>query len=361
MKEIQGVLLLPVEVLSVYVMPHLDVRDMQALDTAYTAAKDRSHLKHMWRRMANCSLPPISWQHALPSLVWLRNNAFSVDSLVFNAIKQQTYNLETITYLAANFSTLQQLRFVGDSQYSGLWFHDRHLKLIAQGCSHLQTLVAPETSVTEEGLIFFFQRCHDLRQVVLNSNISFRRSLEVLCASCPHLTHIDISKAYKLSPTSFHAIVAAYPYLHTLKIISNHVTQGSGQLIAASCKQLRVFHCSRLRTRDIGLEAIWEANRHLSDVDISFNRVVTNSDILHLVQCCPSIEILNIRMCNNISDSALMAIAQHCHLLTSIDLEFCLKITYKGVIAIVQRCSNLSPKVKRQLPFQVHIQHFTSK
>lgn len=307
----------------------LSIRDLQCFDAAHTSHSVRCKLRCLWESYVyNCPQEPLD----LTDLQWLVRRgvtvygfavAFPVASppeVLISSLKHCIISLEYDTIVLTN-DTLVQL---------------------AHNCPQLEILDLPRGKYSDIGVMALAQHCHSLRAIHLQSRDISDAAIEALCQQCPHMRQISFSDCAQLTDNALISIASSYPQLYSLDMSKCSFSDASLTALANQChvlKALTVANCP-LITRSGHLN-ICVANPNLVKLDLCSNRIVTDSDIMQLIDICPYLQVLTLFSCPCISDTAIICVAHRCTGLQSLTVAYCGDITDASLLAIGQHVHQL--------------------
>ncbi|CAG8556392.1 17350_t:CDS:1 [Funneliformis caledonium] len=169
-----------------------------------------------------------------------------------------------------------------------------------------------------------------------------------VCKSWNHIVTPFLYKSPQICHLSQNFPIKKYgPLIRMLDLSTghDHVTDGTIQLIAMSCPNLRRINLSRCsHISDASLEAL--AKNSCSSSLISINlcgcRKITDLGLKYLSKSCHSLTSLSMADCGKISDKGVIFIARSCPRLRQIRLSDCPRVTEQSIEVLVQNCTRLS-------------------
>ncbi|CAN6563924.1 unnamed protein product [Malus baccata var. baccata] len=70
-------------------------------------------------------------------------------------------------------------------------------------------------------------------------------------------------------------------------------------------------------------------------------RHCSNQSLSHVAQGCPSLEVLSIKSCPNVTDSSMADIAVGCPMIRELDISYCHEVSHESLVLIGRNCQNL--------------------
>ena len=131
---------------------------------------------------------------------------------------------------------------------------------IANSFPHLQSINIRNCSFTDDAMIVFADKCHELQTIIANT--------------CSNIT-----------ATGLQALVAANPHITTLRISHN-------AFVSDDC----IIHLAQY--------CHW-----LEKIDISWCAQATDDAVLSLARSCTKLTDLDLRFCTNLTDTSMIALA----------------------------------------------------
>uniref|UniRef100_A0A915KXR5 Uncharacterized protein n=1 Tax=Romanomermis culicivorax TaxID=13658 RepID=A0A915KXR5_ROMCU len=195
-------------------------------------------------------------------------------------------------------------------------------------CKIYVNFVDDFTLMNEDSLLYLFTNLGDRILSLTNVNASFfRQSSSLICEFCINLKELSIvrpqgSTALQSSSTTglyllpvFQEPARAYKITH-LHLGLENLSQSLLLAIAENCRNLKTLDLAYCRTLD----------------DIILTKMTEH--------CGKTLKILDISLCNSVTDDGILTVAQKCPNLEEIML-FQTKIGDKAVLALAMRCTKL--------------------
>lgn len=217
---------LPSEVLCDAILPHLQVRDLQALDTAISAKLHRMTLRKLWKSYEYLSLHDVL---LVKDIQWLVNSGVNMVGI------STDYNFLVLALIVTRMPKLKQLKFYG--------FHrsdlNDFLQQLGVSCPHLEVLSVARVGCSDVTLQSLAQSCQNLHTLHIQSNNVTDAGIQIMCNTCSNIRNIDLSFCKNLSDASLMSIADRYPNLQSIAIKETAFTDNALRYLAARCHQLQ--------------------------------------------------------------------------------------------------------------------------
>ncbi|KAG0246587.1 hypothetical protein B0O80DRAFT_531934 [Mortierella sp. GBAus27b] len=206
--------------------------------------------------------------------------------------------------------------------------------------------------VSDKFLALLLPATPNLEQLVIDSPKQLSdASLVTLSLACPRLRHLELVACPRISDAGLHSVVTHCHHIHTLVLTNNRLSDQFLAELAASptlSRTLRVLNLSNaghsITEQNPGLASIAVSCPNLVHLDISrLSEAMVTDDFLGLLTCAPTLQVLNIAYCQEITDKGLTHIANSCPNLRDLDVSALNLITSKGIAEVKRRC----PKLQR--------------
>ncbi|ERM95580.1 F-box/LRR-repeat protein 3 [Amborella trichopoda] len=187
---------------------------------------------------------------------------------------------------------------------------------ISQSCTRLSSLKMECCSlVSGEAFVLLGQRCHFLEEVDFTSNEIDDEGLKSL-SNCSELICLKIG-------------------------ICLNITDKGLSYVGSSCSKLRELDLYRsIGIADSGIAAIAHGCPSLEMINMSYCTEITNCSLISLSKC-QRLNVLEIRGCQHISSIGLSAIASGCRHLTKLDVKKCFSVDDSGIVPLARSSHNL--------------------
>lgn len=326
-----GLHALPIEVVCNHICPFLTIRDHQGFNSACSTKHLRAWLSSIYYHTSldNGSIVTFT------DLKWFHSVGVACVGIV--VVLDEDTAVNALSFIATHCPTLKQLKIKLDFRLShrpvcGVWVS------LFRSCFQLESLqISIGASITDADFSVLSQHCaklHTLRVACLRITDT---AVNALCVNCPHLLHIGLEYCSRLTDASLVAIADTYPKLQTLHISGCDFTEAGIAIIANNCHMLQSVKVSYMvNITSSGLAALWAANPNLIEVDLSDNYLLSDDDVVLLLQRCVNVRELDLSFCENLTDAAIIAVAERCPNLTSIDISACDNISDAALLSLGQ-------------------------
>eukprot|EP00744_Colponema_vietnamica_P010074 GILI01014263.1.p1 GENE.GILI01014263.1~~GILI01014263.1.p1 ORF type:complete len:569 (+),score=118.45 GILI01014263.1:51-1757(+) len=175
------------------------------------------------------------------------------------------------------------------------------------------------TQVTEESLVCFVKGCPNIRFLSLShcKNVT-DSAVQLLLEGCRSLQTLDLSFCEAVTDQAF-----------------THLTEGS----LTALHQLMLDKC---RLTDCGLASVARASPSLKLLSVCWCMQLSDASVQLLAAHCPALTSLSLGHCGAITDTSLLALAQHAPQLTALDISWCRNVSDTGLVTLAQHLPLLS-------------------
>ncbi|KAF9678745.1 hypothetical protein SADUNF_Sadunf07G0067600 [Salix dunnii] len=262
---------------------------------------------------------------------------------------------------------------------------DKGMMTIGGGLSSLQSLnVSYCKKLTDKGLSAVAEGCQDLQVLHLDGcKFVTDKVLKALSKNCPNLQELGLQGCTRVTDCGLADLVSGCRWIHFLDINKCSNVGDSGisnvsEACSSSLKTLKLLDCFRVGDRSILLLARFCKNletliiggcRDISDKSIkslatscgsSLKNLrmdwclnISNSSLSHVLAECGSLEALDIRCCEEVTDAAFHGLGTMGTemRLKVLKISNCQKITVTGIGMLLDKCNSLEYLDVRSCPY----------
>ncbi|KAI3441434.1 uncharacterized protein J3R85_002345 [Psidium guajava] len=240
-------------------------------------------------------------------------------------------------------ASLKRLSMLESMKLDGCLATTSGLKAIGNCCLSLTELSLSKCSgVTDDGLSFFVTKHKQLRKLDITCCREITDvSIAHITSSCPALTSLRMESCTLVPKEAFVLIGQRCHALEELDLTDNEV-DNEGLKYIARCSKLSILKLGIcLNISDEGLSHIGKSCSKLVELDLYRSAGISGLGILEVARGCPSLQMINVSYCNDITDTSLMSLSK-CKRLNTLEIRGCPLITSLGLAAIAVRCRQLN-------------------
>ena len=112
------------------------------------------------------------------------------------------------------------------------------------------------------------------------------------------------------------------------------------QLLGPSVKILNLKRCENIT--DKTLEEVAKRCLNLTSLNVAGCGQLTDQSIVEVAKHCPNLTSLNVGWCTELTDQSIMELAKNCPNLTSLEVSACNKLTDQSIVEVAKHCPNLT-------------------
>lgn len=281
---------LPLHVVSSHILPALSMRDLQALDTAVTNKRLRSHLQTILKSYTYTSTEYISFSN----LQWLVDKGTDV-------VSARCKWHDEIVLVPAHLPMLKSVWLSCRIMFLPPGTEDDYIVTqIARSCPALEEFRCPVATVSDTSISVLAYHCRMLKSIDLSECNVTDDAIKAFCRYCPFVEDVYLKYMRGISNDSLFTVANAYPHLKSLQLHCEGVTDEGYIRLAERCHQLRVIKLHRVSA--ISFLAICKSNPFLTHVDLDECGIDDNS-LLVLSQECKSLQSLAVTFCCAVTDA----------------------------------------------------------
>ncbi|CAN6463358.1 unnamed protein product [Victoria cruziana] len=226
---------------------------------------------------------------------------------------------------------------------------DKGLSAIAKGCRHLKCFNLYNCKLVSDKLLEVLSRsCHHIEELVLHGCCKITDSgLAVLVEGCRQIKILDISKCNKVGDLGVSSVAnACRGSLRTMKLLDcSKIADDSLFSLASSCDNLETLVITGCRniTDDSVRHLAITSNSSLRYLLMDWCPNISDSSLSYVFSCCVYLEELCIAYCDKITDDAFSVLsgrADYC--LRILKAAGCSKVTVNGIRSLVDCCKSLN-------------------
>ncbi|KAG0259883.1 SCF ubiquitin ligase complex subunit [Mortierella polycephala] len=245
---------------------------------------------------------------------------------------------------------------------------DDVLKHVARYCPKLHTLYLAECfDLTDEAIVKLATSCPSLKRIGLKNCVLLTdRSILALTQHCRQLMEMDLTRCNLITNTAIQSVFQKLPHIRDINmtLLPNLTDQAfafipfagtttSASLPAVRYDQLRVLNLSLCdHITDEALARIIPAAPRLRNLVLTKCDRITDVGVCVIKVLGKHLHHLHLGHCSKLTDRAIITLAQHCTRIRYLDLACCSKLTDAAVFALAQlpklrriglvKCSNIT-------------------
>eukprot|EP01018_Ginkgo_biloba_P018412 Gb_36550 [translate_table: standard] len=250
---------------------------------------------------------------------------------------------------------LPNLHFLNVSQCKKLT--DNGIQALAKGCPRLVSLHIDGCKfVTDGSLQALSRNCAKLEELGLQSCIKITDyGLSTLAQECPFIQFLDISKCVKVGDVGVMRLAEGCSLLKILKLSDcSKVGNKAVMSLAEGCKSLEVLMIGGCRlVSDEAIQALsCNCGPSLRILEMEWCLDISNESVISVLSLCLRLEILDITCCNKITDAAFISLGNHGSgsVLKALKVSNCPGITVIGIALVAEFCHSLQYLDVRSCP-----------
>ncbi|KAF9187876.1 SCF ubiquitin ligase complex subunit [Haplosporangium sp. Z 767] len=245
---------------------------------------------------------------------------------------------------------------------------DDVLEHVARHCPKLHTLYLTECfDLTDEAIVKLATSCPSLKRIGLKNCVLLTdRSILALTQHCPQLMEMDLTRCSLITNTAIQSVFQKLRHIRDINmtLLPNLTDQAfafipfagtttSASLSAVRYDQLRVLNLSLCdHITDEALARIIPAAPRLRNLVLTKCDRITDVGVCVIKVLGKHLHHLHLGHCSKLTDRAIITLAQHCTRIRYLDLACCSKLTDAAVFALAQlpklrriglvKCSNIT-------------------
>ncbi len=250
-------------------------------------------------------------------------------------------------------------------------------KEVSQRSPLITTLDATESIITDEDLAVLSERCHEIRNISLDSCLCITaecirhislgfpnlekldlsrcqlndtdEGLKYLANACPGLASLKLHQHYFVTNLGLSYIPRGHPSLTNIDLSKCYQITDTGlQFLSHSLTNNTSWNYKVFSGE--GLQSLSEGCHSLTKINLTDCSQITDEGLRFLSKGCPSLTNIMLRDCTGVTDEGLRALSNGCPSLTNIYLSWCRAITDKGLQFLSKGCPSLTNIMLRDLP-----------
>lgn len=249
--------------------------------------------------------------------------------------------------LADRFTRVVDLDFsqsVSRSFYPGV--SDKDLHIIAAKFQCLQSLNLQECKgITDAGLTALGKGLPNLHSLDISHCKKITdQGIRPLAEGCPNLSTLRLDGCKSVTDGSLQALSKNCIKLEELGLQSCiNITDNGLSTLAQGCRSIRILEMNKcVKVGDTGVMKIAGTCPHLKILNLSDCLKIGNKAVMSLAEGCKRLEVLMIGGCRLVSDEAIQALASVCGpSLRILQLEWCLNISNDSLHLVLSLCPQL--------------------
>ncbi|KAK8717014.1 hypothetical protein V6N13_044299 [Hibiscus sabdariffa] len=199
-------------------------------------------------------------------------------------------------------------------------------------------------------LLRLAENCVSLNSLLVYDGGSKEGLLEFINTRRSDVQKLDLRLPLDLNNNHLAAVAMNLRHLSTLRLQSCCLVTGEGLNILGtalrnSLEELALINCDVVE-REIGLLAALGQNlRMLRKLDLSYNELLVDKELISMLFSCNNLTDLKLRGCRKITGVALVSISKNSKRLQSVDIMNCPGIEAEAVEFFVLNCSQMRQMV----------------